>query len=281
MIIILTSQNIYRKIGALLDRVSPRSNLGIQLQDNDSGTASQNAVAITAERKAVLVVDQDHSILHLCGYVILQAGMRAYTTWDPGGAFTVLSQSNVDLVVTNLEFTTLSGIDLTHHIRTNYPNTHVIVMIPFQDADAAVKAIRGGASDYLTKPFSAGEFRAKLNEWSASRGPYSKWARRHEGGIPERRTLAGPWPVELLGSETNPCHVEDLKLANVGPRCRHAAIVADAVSSLEQIIERDVEETALFFFIDEQELRTAYAASHPHSGYVSGDPTSNYSRGTE
>jgi hypothetical protein len=42
---------------------------------------------------------------------------------------------------------------------------------------------------------------------------------------------------------------------------RHEAIIADAVRTLRQIIKRDIEETALFAAVGEEELRAAYLAS--------------------
>ena len=250
--------------------IGPRreSDCGIEFRRNNDRGGSHVTAGTAFERNRVLVVGQDESILHLCSYVIAQAGMHAYTARDVGNAYTTLSQGRIDLVVTNLEFTTLSGIDLSHHILTNYPSIQVLMMIDFQDIAGAVRAIRGGASDYLIKPFSAEEFRTKLKEWSLHRGPFSKWARSHEGRIPERRYLNDPREVEWSVSQS--LKRSDAALATTKRPSRHDAILADAVSTLAQVIERSIEEIALFFYVDEQELRAAYRASHADS-YVSAD----------
>lgn len=103
------------------------------------------------KRKKVLVVDRDEAILHLCGYLIIQNGLSEYTCQDLYNAFRALSNLDFDLVVTGIEFPTHDGIDLTHYIRTNFPHIQVIVMTPFGDTASAVKAIRAGATDYLSR----------------------------------------------------------------------------------------------------------------------------------
>ena len=44
------------------------------------------------------------------------------------------------------------GFDLLEQVRRNYPETHVVMMTGYGDADSAVEALRAGAADYLTKP---------------------------------------------------------------------------------------------------------------------------------
>jgi DNA-binding response OmpR family regulator len=212
-------------------------------------------------RKRVVVVDRDDAVLHLCAYLILQSGMSPYTCWSPEHAFTVLSNVAVHLVVTDLEFPTHNGIDLTHFIRTNYPPTHVIAMTTFGDVDGAVRAVRAGATDYLRKPFSPDEFLEKLAAWTEERGPFSGYARSEQDGRPECRTFISN--SEIASSIVKKGCALNQNAANGMERrpSRHEAIIADAVRTLRQIIKRDIEETALFAAVGEEELRAAYLAS--------------------
>jgi DNA-binding response OmpR family regulator len=184
--------------------------------------------------------------------------MRAYTSFEPAEAFRVLANVSIGMVVTELDFPSLTGIDLVHHVRSNYPETRVLVLTPFGDAPGAVKAIRGGADDFLVKPFSAHEFREKLVNWAHRLGPFGKWSRSQPMGVPERRSLSGAQEELLFALK---------KLWQEQPRERpeseglHKAIVGDAVRTLRQIIKRDIEETAIFANIDEDELRSACFAA--------------------
>lgn len=209
----------------------------------------------------MLVVDRDDAILHLCSYVIIQNGMSSWRAWEPVAAFTILSETQIDLVVSNLEFSALSGIDLAHHVHSNYPDTQILVMTPFGDVEGAVRAIRGGATDYLTKPFSVDEFQKKLKDWEESRGAFRKWARSQPNGLPEERTLAGPPDMSLLERHKIRPGRGTFADSGVVERSRHAAIVNDAVCALRQIIQRDIQETALFAAIDEEELLRTFLCS--------------------
>lgn len=200
--------------------------------------------------RQVLIVDENEEVQHLCGYVVQESGMRAHTCRSPLEAYSTLAAIKIDFVVTNYDFFVHDGIDLIHHIRTNYANLHVLMLTPFNDTERAVQSIRGGASDYLMKPFSADEFRKKLRMWIQQRGPFSHWTRSQFGDIPIRRTLSGPHPIELPDAD-------DPKYVDLPPS-KQAAVFADAVRTILQITERDIEETALFFHVDEKQLRAAF-----------------------
>jgi response regulator RpfG family c-di-GMP phosphodiesterase len=164
-------------------------------------------------------------------------------------------------MITDLDFPTLSGVDLTHHVRTNYPATHVIVMIPLGDVRGGVQAIRGGASDYLMKPFSADEFVHQLKEWSQGQGMFSRWARSQTDGLPERRTFREALEIWTSVRQNSFGQKNGTVRLPGWSSFRHPAIVADAVRTLHQIIDRDIEEVALFAAIDEEELVAAFVAS--------------------
>ena len=221
-------------------------------------TTSRYIHAIAGEPRRVLVVSGDDSVLHLCGYLIFEDAMRAYTSLEPAEAYRVLANVHIGMVVTELDFPSLTGIDLVHHIRSNYPETRVLVLTPFGDAPGAVKAIRGGADDFLVKPFSAHEFREKLVNWGDRLGAYSKWSRSQPMGVPERKSLGGTQEELLLALKKLR---QEQSTVRPEPKALHKAILCDAVRTLRQIITRDIEETAIFAHIDEDELRSACFAT--------------------
>jgi ActR/RegA family two-component response regulator len=200
--------------------------------------------------KRVLIVDEDEQVQHLCGYVVKELGMHAHICREPGEALSALAEIRCDFVAANSDFFAHEGVDLIHHIRTSYPNVQILMFTPFNDTESAVYAIRGGASDYLAKPFSADEFRKKLILWMKGRGPFSHWTCANVGDIPVRRTLSIPSPVESADADNS----EYLN----APPTKRAAVFADAIRTLLQILERDIEETALFFYVEETQLRKAF-----------------------
>jgi two-component system response regulator HydG len=73
-----------------------------------------------------------------------------------------LEQSPVDIVVTDLKVPELGGIELLKHIRTNQPNTSVMMLTQYGTIETAVAATQLGAKDYVTKPFHLQELRTKI-----------------------------------------------------------------------------------------------------------------------
>lgn len=61
-------------------------------------------------------------------------------------------EENIDIVVTDLKLKDGTGLDIVHHIQEHLPNIAIIIVTAHGSIDTAVKAIRGGAYDYLQKP---------------------------------------------------------------------------------------------------------------------------------
>ena len=69
-----------------------------------------------------------------------------------------------DVVITDLRLPAMSGIDILKHVRSEAPECKVIVMTAYATVDTAVEALKFGAYDYLTKPFSPDELLALLHK---------------------------------------------------------------------------------------------------------------------
>ena len=64
-----------------------------------------------------------------------------------------ISENKFDLLITDLKLPDDSGLDLLEFSQKNSPNTKVILMTGYAEVDTAVKAIKKGALDYISKPF--------------------------------------------------------------------------------------------------------------------------------
>ncbi len=69
-----------------------------------------------------------------------------------------------DVLLTDLRLPVMSGIDILKKAKESRPNCPVIVMTAYASVDTAVQALKLGAYDYLTKPFSPDELLALLNK---------------------------------------------------------------------------------------------------------------------
>lgn len=70
---------------------------------------------------------------------------------------TLLRETPVDILITDLKLPDTDGIQVLKEAKTISPETQVILITAYGSIDSAVTAMKEGASDYLTKPFSMDE----------------------------------------------------------------------------------------------------------------------------
>ncbi|QYR21811.1 response regulator [Paenibacillus sp. sptzw28] len=83
-----------------------------------------------------------------------------------------------DLVLLDLHFPDMNGLDLLKHIHQNHPQTDVIIITAAKEFDAVKAAIRGGVYDFMIKPVVFERFQEKL----ASYQKYRQKMNQLEGG---------------------------------------------------------------------------------------------------
>jgi len=115
---------------------------------------------------SVLVVDDSAEILAMFQMMLHETADRGRYTVDtaPSGeaAVALLEDHVYDLVLTDLKMGGLDGLAVLAAARERSPRTTVILMTGYASLDTALKAIRGGAYDYITKPFTLAELEVML-----------------------------------------------------------------------------------------------------------------------
>ncbi|MHC4354207.1 MAG: sigma-54-dependent transcriptional regulator, partial [Planctomycetota bacterium] len=109
--------------------------------------------------KSILVIDDDKIILDsLCEFLSLE-GFRASGAETLKSALVMLEREDYSLVLTDVNLPDGDGLELLDIIRNDYPQTVAIVITGYGTIESAVKAIKQGAYDYLTKPIIDDELR--------------------------------------------------------------------------------------------------------------------------
>jgi DNA-binding NtrC family response regulator len=101
----------------------------------------------------LLIVDDDQDLVELFVDRLRDDGYDAEGETDPKRALDRVGLGDLDLVVTDVEMPGLRGIDLLRAIQAKVPGQLVLLMTGFGTIDLAVRALREGACDFLTKPF--------------------------------------------------------------------------------------------------------------------------------
>lgn len=106
----------------------------------------------------VLVVDDDLEMCGLISDVLKGEGLSATSIGDSLEASKVLKKEEFDVIVTDLKMKGLKGLDLLEEAKKVAPLTPVIIITAFGTVESAIKAMKMGAYDYITKPFQMDEF---------------------------------------------------------------------------------------------------------------------------
>jgi len=105
-------------------------------------------------KSSVLVVDDAPDTVEIIKRNLASHGYEVFTANSVDMAIEFLEINSVDLVITDLRMPKVSGLDLVRHVRANMKDTEIIMITGYATIDGAVKAIKIGAEEYLSKPFT-------------------------------------------------------------------------------------------------------------------------------
>lgn len=109
----------------------------------------------SAQRPRVLVVDDEPELIELIGEVVkAQVDCKIVSASTVEEARQILAREPVEVLVTDVHLPDGDGMSLLPHLREYQPNASAIVITGSPSMDRAITAIRGGAIDFVTKPFS-------------------------------------------------------------------------------------------------------------------------------
>jgi len=100
----------------------------------------------------ILIVDDEPEITAILSDLFF--GMYDCTTAGSAEqALALLANNQYELVVSDITMPGMSGLDMIPHVRSNSPNTVVVMISGMQTVESAIDALRLGAFDYVMKPF--------------------------------------------------------------------------------------------------------------------------------
>ncbi len=126
--------------------------------------AVQEAVR-TAERPwpQILLLEDEASVAKGLQMILDEEGYRAVDLAMSGrGALDTFHSKEVDLLIADLRLPDIDGLEVIKQVKHDRPDTSVIVITGYSTVDSAVTAMKLGAKDYLSKPFSEDEFVAAV-----------------------------------------------------------------------------------------------------------------------
>ncbi len=111
----------------------------------------------------VLVVDDDRLTSRYVEMLLNQSGYRSVVTHEPGQVLPLIDRHNPCLVLLDINMPGADGLKILEQIRERY-STPVVMLTGVDKSDWAVRALRLGASDYVTKPIEDRRLLAAVKE---------------------------------------------------------------------------------------------------------------------
>ncbi|MBN1625121.1 MAG: sigma-54-dependent Fis family transcriptional regulator [Deltaproteobacteria bacterium] len=111
----------------------------------------------------ILIVDDDRKLLSVLKTIFVEENDEVTVSNDGLKAIKICRNEKFDLVITDLMMPGANGLEVLKETRKNDPDILVILITGFASLETAVKAIREGAYDYITKPFKLDELKIIVN----------------------------------------------------------------------------------------------------------------------
>jgi DNA-binding NtrC family response regulator len=126
----------------------------LSVSSTSPSSASEPARASTARsRGSILVVDDDAAMGEFLREELEHEGFSVEVASSGRAGIERVKQGGIELVVSDVKMPDLDGLDLLREVREVHPAPYVITITAFGSIDTAIRAVKLGAFDYITKPF--------------------------------------------------------------------------------------------------------------------------------
>jgi DNA-binding NtrC family response regulator len=111
----------------------------------------------------LLIVDDERAIREACREVAQSLGFTTFTADSAEHAYRVLESQGIDAVLLDLRLPGAGGLEALNQIKSRRPDAIIVVVTGYGTVQSAVQAMKNGAYDYVTKPFSLDELKLLLD----------------------------------------------------------------------------------------------------------------------
>jgi two-component system response regulator HydG len=113
---------------------------------------------------SILLVDDSYDMLEVLRRQLTALQYATFQASEVGDAIDILQNSDVDLLITDIRMPGRDGMQLVKYVKANFPDIPVLVITGFPSVSGAVEAVKSGAMDYLSKPFTAKELKSAVEK---------------------------------------------------------------------------------------------------------------------
>jgi len=219
------------------------------------------------ESHHILFIDDEKKLCKNVQTLLEREGYLVDVAEDGNNGLLKLNESSYDLVITDVIMPDVSGMDIVRYVRDFLPDTPAIVITGYATLEGAVKAMREGAYDYVTKPIDFDFLKLSIEralERTRLKKTINRYTEELEERVRERTRELEEAQAQLIQSEkmaalgelaTRVAHEIKNPLISIGGLARLlqkktqrvtksreiAAIIQEEVERLERILENLLE----------------------------------------
>src|SRR5271156_3142298 len=110
----------------------------------------------------LVIVDDERAVRDVCREVARSLGFNTTVAESAEHTYRLLDSQAVDVVLLDLKLPGANGLEALHKIKQRRPDAEVVVVTGYATVQSAVQAMKNGAYDYVTKPFTIDELKMLL-----------------------------------------------------------------------------------------------------------------------
>lgn len=110
----------------------------------------------------ILIIDDEEDILNTLSEVVTKWGYLPIVARDGDDALRKFDEVPIDLILSDIRMPKVDGLTLLERIKKISPETIIILLTGYPSVETAVRAMKNGAYDYLTKPINLDELKVKI-----------------------------------------------------------------------------------------------------------------------
>ena len=110
----------------------------------------------------LVIIDDERSVREACREVGQSLGFNAFVADSAEHGYRIIDSHSADVILLDLKLPGADGLEALQEIKTRRPDAVVIVVTGYATVQSAVQAMKSGAYDYVTKPFSLEELKLLL-----------------------------------------------------------------------------------------------------------------------
>ena len=110
----------------------------------------------------ILIAEDDSESRQLLTEYLKQAGYEVLGINNGEDALSIIHKQNIDVLITDLKMPKLDGMTLLSQVKREKPSVSVLVMTGYASVNTAVKAMKLGEEDYITKLVNLEELRIQI-----------------------------------------------------------------------------------------------------------------------